>query len=255
MLIPSVVSKVGILHLRYLKTDWLVLHMVIASNCPPTSFTPYIPLGTNDSSDLAPSPYTWTVAVLYRFSWLIRKLYFSSKIIWVSSVSVPQTPGFPQQWMLRTRGEAEVFWAIAPLLGFATHPALVLANQLRVNLRPHPGVFVADLSTYPGTGPQIGPVKVSVNGTSGEVPAAKTYSKGPSVPKIMTSKLPSDSQRCLKKSICSDILESPKFQEGLGCAEEYWLSEYSCVLLSVQVFISYILASLQLSLTSEMPNW
>lgn len=116
-----------------IQAGWCCTWSWLATDLPPL----FVPLGTNDSSDLVLAPYTcW-----YRFSSSSSE---SSKVAWVSSVSVPRTPDFPPQWMLRTRAEA--FWAYAPLLGSASHPAPGLANQLQVKLRPHPGVFVDDLS-------------------------------------------------------------------------------------------------------------
>lgn len=116
-----------------IQAGWCCTWSWLATDLPPL----FVPLGTNDSSDLVLAPYTcW-----YRFSSSSSE---SSKVAWVSSVSVPWTPDFPPQWMLRTRAEA--FWAYAPLLGSASHPAPGLANQLQVKLRPHPGVFVDDLS-------------------------------------------------------------------------------------------------------------
>lgn len=47
-----------------------------------------------------------------------------------------------------------------------------------VNLKLHPGDFMAHLSTHAGEGTWLGPVKVSVNCSSGEVPAAETRTNG-----------------------------------------------------------------------------
>lgn len=59
------------------------------------------------------------------------------------------------------------------LLRSTSHPALGVANQHRINLKPHPGVFLgADLSAFPGA--KLGPVKVPVNGPAGDFPAVET---------------------------------------------------------------------------------
>lgn len=61
--------------------------------------------------------------------------------------------------------------ANAPLLlGFESHPALGLTNRCRTSTPTHE-LSRADLSNYPGAENQLGPVKLPINGRSGEVPA------------------------------------------------------------------------------------
>lgn len=69
--------------------------------------------------------------------------------------------------------------ANAPLLLCSpSHPALGLAPQSRVSLKLHPGDFWADRGNHAGEGTRLGPIKVSVNGPSGEDRTVKTRTNG-----------------------------------------------------------------------------
>lgn len=72
------------------------------------------------------------------------------------------------------REEKHVCEAIAPLLlGPASHRALFFTNCHRVNLKPHPGVFLGRSKYLPQSRDSVRPCKSSWNWAFGEVPTVE----------------------------------------------------------------------------------